>query len=120
MEGVFTLPYSEYEVINELQKKFKKSDGYSFYIPTSRQQKGIDFIFHNNKINKMLRVQVKSSRSYINKPRKLKSGRIKSVKFKYTLWFRNFINKYKKDNADYYILFGLYPVYNEKKNIKGK
>ncbi|MBL7135865.1 MAG: hypothetical protein ISS81_04625 [Candidatus Marinimicrobia bacterium] len=46
MEGVFSLPYSEYEVINQLQKKLKKSEGYSFYIPTSRQQKGIDFIIH--------------------------------------------------------------------------
>ena len=120
MEGIFTLPYSEYEVIVQLQKKFSKQEGFSFYIPTSRQQKGIDFIIHNNKKNKMMRIQVKSSRSYINTPKILKSGKVKSVKYKYNLWFNNFIDKYDKNNADYYILFGLFPVYNQDENIKSK
>ena len=42
MDAIFTLPYSEYGAINELKSKLK--GGYSYYIPTSRQQKGIDFI----------------------------------------------------------------------------
>lgn len=64
MEPVFTLPYSEHQAIEQITKKLKKSDGYSVYIPTSRQQKGVDFIVHNSKSNKFARVQVKSSRSY--------------------------------------------------------
>lgn len=120
MENIFSLPYSEYEVIVELQKKLTKKDGNAFYIPTSRQQKGIDFIIHNNKTNKLLRIQVKSSRSYIDKPKKLKSGKIKEPKFRYNLWFNNFIERYQEDNADYYILFGLYPQYKATKNIKSK
>jgi len=120
MEGVFSLPYSEYEVINQLQKKLKKSEGYSFYIPTSRQQKGIDFIIHNNKTNRYCRFQVKSSRSYIHRPKKLKSGKTTEVKYKYSLWFNNFLDRYEKDNADFYILFGLYPMYQKNKNIKSK
>ena len=30
MEGIFTLPYSEYEVINKLQKKLTKAEGNFF------------------------------------------------------------------------------------------
>ena len=120
MEGIFTLPYSEYEAINQLQKKLTKADGNSYYIPTSRQQKGIDFILHNNTTNKLLRFQVKSSRTYMHDPKKLKSGKIKEAKFQYHMWFNNFLERYEKDNADYYLLFGLYPVYNQNKNIKSK
>lgn len=73
MDAIFTLPYSEYEVIDVLRKKLK--NGASFYIPTSRQQKGIDFIIHNNKSNKYLRVQVKSSRAYVDEPREKKGNK---------------------------------------------
>jgi len=117
MEWIFTLPYSEYEVINQLQKYLKKSNGYSCYVPTSRQQKGIDFIIHNNKTNEILRIQVKGSRSFSGEPKEMKSGKIK---YKYSLRFNNFISRYEDDNADYYLLFWLYPVYDVKKNIKSK
>ncbi|MBU0459815.1 MAG: hypothetical protein KJ771_03330 [Nanoarchaeota archaeon] len=120
MEGIFTLPYSEYEAISQIQKKLKKSEGYSCYIPTSRQQKGVDFIIHSSNTNKFLRIQVKSSRSYTQKPKQLKSGKSSTVKYKNYLWFNNFIDKYEKDNADYYLLFGLFPIYNQKSNIKSK
>lgn len=115
MDAIFTLPYSEYEAINEIKKKLK--GGYSFYIPTSRQQKGIDFIIHNSKNNVFLRIQVKSSRSYVTEPgEKKRGGRI----YKNNFWFNNFFDKYKDGNADYYILFGLYPEYKVEKNIKSK
>lgn len=115
MDAIFTLPYSEYEAINVLKKKLKSSC--SFYIPTSRQQKGIDFIIHNNIKNKHLRIQVKSSRAYIDEPREKKN---KKRMYKYHLWFNNFIDRYEPGNADYYLLFGLYPEYNQFKNIKSK
>ena len=113
MDAIFTLPYSEYEVINELKNK------YSFYIPTSRQQKGIDFIIHNSVLNKSLRIQVKSSRSLINEPVK-KSNRKR--KYIYNFWFNNFIEKAKINNGivDFYLLFGLYPEYSIGNNTRGK
>jgi len=115
MDAIFSLPYSEYEVINELKKKLK--NGCSFYIPTSRQQKGIDFVIHNSESNQFLRIQVKSSRAYVDEPsERMGKKRI----YEYNLWFNNFIDKYEPGNADYYLLFGLYPQYNIKKNIKSK
>jgi len=118
MDGIFTLPYSEFEVINIIQKHFKKRDGFSVYIPASRQQKGIDFIVHNYLTNKILRFQVKSSRTYVHEAVIMKDGKIKKPKYKYHLWLNNFIEKYDKGHCDYYILFGIYPVYKNKKNIK--
>jgi hypothetical protein len=118
MDGIFNLPYSEFEVINVIQRFLKKSDGYSAYVPVSRQQKGIDFIVHNSNTNKILRFQVKSSRTYIHEAKELKKGKIKPPKYKYNLWLNNFIDKYEKGHCDYYILFGLYPVYSTEINIK--
>jgi hypothetical protein len=120
MDGIFNLPYSEFEVINVMQRLLKKSDGYSVYVPVSRQQKGIDFIVHNFNTNKLLRFQVKSSRTYIHEAKELKNGKIKRPKYKYNLWLNNFIDKCEKGRCDYYILFGLYPVYSPEKNIKDK
>lgn len=106
MEPIFTLPYSEYLVIEELGKRLKKSEGYAIYVPTSRQQKGVDFVIHNTKTNKFARVQVKGSRSY------------SSEGMNY-LWFGNFVDRYEKGNADFYMLFGLYQVFqNGKKGVR--
>ncbi|MEK7658847.1 MAG: hypothetical protein AAB352_03225 [Patescibacteria group bacterium] len=116
MEAIFTLPYSEYEVINQLKKRLNKSE-FSFYVPTSRQEKGADFILHNSESNKHLRFQVKSSRAFADEP---KISEKQKRYYKHNLWFNNFIEKCRKDNADYYILFGLYPVYQQGKNIKSK
>jgi len=118
MEGIFTLPYSEYEAMNQMKKKL--GAGNSFYIPMSRQQKGIDFIIHNDKTNKILRIQVKSSRSYQGEIKKLKSGKIKEDKYRYYLWLNNFLRKCEKGLADYYVIFGIYPIYQQDKNIKSK
>lgn len=38
----------------------------------------------------------------------------------HNFWFNNFIERYDEGNADYYIFFGLYPIYHQKKNIKSK
>lgn len=117
MEGIFSLPYSEYEVINQIQKIFKKQDGYTVLIPTSRQQKGIDFAILNLKNKKVLKGQVKSSRSYLDDNRK-NNRKNKRSKYSYSFWYNNFIEKYKEGTADLYFLLGLYPVYSNKKNIK--
>lgn len=113
MEPIITLPYSEYEVINQLQKYFKKDKGYAVYVPTSRQQKGIDFILYNIKNKKPLGFQVKGSRSYENKNCTEKG-------YRHTLWFNNFIDKHREGIADYYILHGIYPDYKPRKDTKQK
>lgn len=106
MEPIFTLPYSEHQVIEQVTKHLKKIVGYAVYVPTSRQQKGVDFVIHNTKTNKFARIQVKGSRSYTE------DG-------KHYLWYNNFVEKYEPGNADFYMLFGLYAAYENKQKIKG-
>lgn len=105
MEPIFTLPYSEHQVIEQITKMLKKTAGFAVYIPTSRQQKGVDFVIHNTNSNKFARVQVKGSRSF-------------SEKNRHYLWYTNFIAKYEPGNADFYVLFGLYSVYHNTADIK--
>jgi len=108
MEATFSLPYSEYEVAEKLSR-FLKPHGYSVYIPTSRQQKGVDLIINKNGTNKIARVQVKGSRTY------------KGVKnYEHYIWFVNFDKKYKKGDVDFYIFFCIYPQYNRKNSIDSK
>jgi hypothetical protein len=116
MEPVFSLPYSEYESIIQIHRHFKKNDGFSVCVPVSRQQKGIDFIVLNTANNKVLRFQVKASRPYIPSSSEAR----KDGAFKYTFWFNNFHDRYKPGMADVYLLFGLFPVYSVKKNIKSR
>jgi hypothetical protein len=106
VEPIFSLPYSEHQVIEQVTKILKKSNGYAVYVPTSRQQKGVDFVIHNAHTNKFARVQVKGSRSYTEEGR-------------HYLWYNNFIEKYESGNADFYMLFGLYAAYENKQKIKG-
>jgi len=109
MEGVFTLPYSEYDVINKMTTYFKKKHNFGFYVPTSRQQKGVDFLLMNHYSGKVARVQVKASRSWFN-------GN------EHFFWFNNFLERYEENTADYYILYGMYPQLKkgEKVNSKAK
>lgn len=110
MEPVFTLPYGEYSVANELGKIFKKSDGYSILIPTSRQQKGFDLVVYNSETKKAVSIQVKSSRTYNGTIPKRKSLK---QRFKHYTWFNKF--DLEEGSADFYILFGLYST-----NLEGK
>jgi hypothetical protein len=48
----------------------------------------------------------------------LSSEAKKDGAFKYTFLFNNFHDRYNIGMADVYVLFGLYQVYNVKKNIK--
>ena len=109
MEGVFILPYSEYDVINKMSRLLKKSDNYGFYVPVSRQQKGVDFIIVNHANNKTIKVQVKGSRLYID-----------NKEYPFHLWFNNFRGRYKTGDADLYILYGLYPGFVEGSKVNTK
>ena len=110
MDGTFSLPYSEYRVAETLIKLFPKKEGYALFIPVSRQQKGIDLLLYNQKSGKKLAIQVKASRAYPHDPEKSER--------QYGIWFKNFFDKCKTDNADYYIIYGLYPMH--KKTVSSK
>ena len=112
MEPIFTLPYSEFVVANELGKFFKKNKGYSISIPLSRQQKGFDIILYNQKTKKAITIQVKSSRTYAGEIPKRK---LKHERFKHYTWFNTF--HIQRGYSDYYILFGVYTKSIEKKKL---
>lgn len=114
MEPIFTLPFSEYKVATSFQKRLPKKEGFSVSIPLSRQQESIDLIIYNHRTKKTLSVQIKSSRSYEDKPPK-KPG---AKKYQHYSWFNNFAPKYKKGMADYYVLFTPYPVLIRGNGIK--
>lgn len=104
MEPVFTIPYSEYCVAIHLQHLFKPKDGYSLFIPLSRQEKGVDLLLakRQDEHTVSITIQVKASRTYSPKP--TKSGN--SKRLSYYTWFNNFdVPK----QADYIFLAGLYP-----------
>jgi hypothetical protein len=111
MEPVFAIPYSEFAVAEELCRYLKKEQGFSAYLPMSRQQKGVDFLIHLQTTNKYARFQVKASRSYEG---------FKNDPHQYNLWFNNFIEKYAEGLCDFYCLFGLYSNYAISRRITGK
>ncbi len=106
MEASFTMPYSEFEAIRQFQRFFPKA-GYGVFIPASRQQAGVDFLLLNAKKRRLLRVQLKSSRAYIqeNGPHPIR------------FWFNNFLRKYRPGAADIYAFLGVYPGYSQKRRI---
>ena len=65
MNPVLTLPFSEAAVVDELEKYFKKKEGYSILIPSSRQQRGFDLVLLNSKSKKSISLQVKGSQPCI-------------------------------------------------------
>ncbi len=102
MEPIFTLQYGEYAVADYLKKHLKNV---SVFVPTSAQEKGIDLLLYkfNKYKHKILTVQVKMSRTYINEKKEMPYG----------LWFNRFD---VSDNADWFMLVGIYC--NNKKELK--
>ena len=104
MEPIFTLPYSEYCVAIRLQDLFKANDGYSIFIPMSRQEKGVDLLLAKRQDDRTvsITIQVKTSRTYSPKP----TSSVTSNPRKYYTWFNNFD---VPTQADYIFLACLYP-----------
>ncbi len=105
MEPIFTIPYSEYRAIVLLEKYLKKDEGYSFLVPTSRQQKGFDFaiVKCTPEGSRCITVQVKGSRTYFPEEAVRKTKR---ERYKYSLWFNSFN---PPEEADLIALVGLHP-----------
>ena len=113
MEPTFTLQYPEFLVCNRLQKLCRKDEGFSLYIPLSRQEKGVDMalLHRTEKINRTITIQVKSSRTYLGVPAKRKT----TVRYKNYSWFNCFE---PSPNADFFALTVVYPTdVNQSKNI---
>ena len=103
MEPIFTIQYGEFAVADYLSKKIKNA---SVFIPTSSQEKGIDLLLYrnNNGQNETNTIQVKMSRTYFRESEK---------PYPYYLWFNRFNIQ---NNANWYILVGIYPKYNDNDN----
>ncbi len=106
MEPVFTLPYSEYRTANRLAEFFKKQDGYSVLLPSSRTEKGFDLALlkQNGVKRKVITIQVKASRTYSGKPAKWEP-------FAYRTWFQTFL---VPSETDWIFLVGMYPNSEDK------
>src|SRR5437762_1590310 len=102
MEPVFALPYSEYLAANMLSHHYKSRAGYSLFIPTSRQEKGIDLLLTKRDGNTLrcAPFQVKSSRTYSPQPAKRET----TIRYSYYTWF----NSFKVPNeAQFFLLVGI-------------
>jgi len=101
MEPVFTLPYSEFRTANRLAEFFKKQNGYSILLPSSRTEKGFDLALlkQNGGKHKLITIQVKASRTYSGKPPKHEP-------FAYRTWFQTFS---VPQETDWVFLVGMYP-----------
>ena len=104
MDPVFTIQWPEFLLVNRLQKLLPKSEGFSVFIPTSRQEKGIDLAVIRKQPNAASRVatfQVKASRTYSPEAPK----RASTKRFRFNTWFNRFE---VPDEADFFLLFGMY------------
>jgi len=106
MDPVFTLQWPELVLAERLQSRLPKSQGYSVLVPTSRQEKGIDLAIlrkQPGQKSRVVTIQVKASRTYMPDPPKRETTK----RFKYYTWFNRFE---VPETADFFMLFGLYPV----------
>jgi hypothetical protein len=105
MEPIFTLPYSEFCVAQQLARLLPASQGYSLYAPVSRQQPGVDLVIARRRGRRVhvACIQVKSSRTY-SSPRKTTRAK---MPFRYYPWFNNFDCP---PQADFFCLVALYPA----------
>jgi len=104
MEPVFTLQWPEFVVAERLQELLPRKDGYSVFIPLSRQEKGIDLVVHRRSKSgqsSVLSIQVKASKTHLPKAPKRKN----TIRYKYYTWFNRFD---VPDRSDFVILFGMY------------
>jgi hypothetical protein len=102
MDPVFTLPWTEFHLADRLRTLLAKKDGYSIFIPLSRQEKGTDLAIlrSSDSGKKFVTLQIKASRTWLAEPRKSEKRR-----FKYTMRFnRSSVPK----EADFFLFLGMY------------
>ena len=103
MDPVFTLQWPEYLLAHRLQILLPKKDGYSVFVPLSRQEKAVDLAILRKRggAHKTITIQIKSSRTYSPEPPKRQSTK----RFRFYTWFNRFE---PPTDADFIILFGMY------------
>jgi hypothetical protein len=111
MEPVFSLPYPEFCVAQQLSRLLPGTKGYSVYVPLSRQQPRVDLVVarRRGRRMRMASIQVKSSRTY---SRPTATARTKRP-FRYYTWFNNFDCPRQ---ADFFCLIALYPAVDAAQN----
>lgn len=113
MEPIFTIPYAEFRVASELEKLFPRRQGFSLFVPTSRQEAGVDLILTRRTAGQRRSVafQVKGSRPYLAGESKRKTSRL----FAYDSWFKKFV---VPKQAEWFLLIAFYPGQNGAKRGK--
>lgn len=104
MDPVFTLQWSEYVLAERLQAALPKSEGFSVWIPLSRQEKGVDLAVLRKQADgssKTVTIQVKASRTYLTDEPK----RDTTERHLFHSWFNRFT---VSQDADFFLLFGQY------------
>ena len=104
MNPVFTIQWPEFLLANRLQRLLPKSEGFSVFVPASRQEKGIDLAVIRKlpkADSQVATFQVKASRTYSREPPKRESTK----RFRFYTWFNRFL---VPDEADFFLLFGMY------------
>jgi hypothetical protein len=104
MEPIFIIPYPEFCVAQELAKLLPEKEGYSLYVPVSRQQRGIDLLiaWRGKGRSRSATIQVKSSRAY---PHRAPSARTK--------YGTRFLNFRCPPEAHFFCLVWFYPAENK-------
>src|ERR1019366_8044870 len=104
MDPVFTLQWPEFVLAHHLQQRLPKKEGYSLFVPLSRQEKGVDLAILKkvSGSHRTLTIQIKASRAYYSHtPPK----RELTKRFQFYTWFRRFE---VPEDADFILLFGMY------------
>ena len=85
MDGIYTIPYPEFCVAQQLSRLLTAKRGYSVFAPLSRQQPGVDLVLvrRARSGSKVATIQVKGSRTY-SRPKA--TARTKHPFLYYTWW----------------------------------
>jgi hypothetical protein len=105
VDPIYTVPYSEFCVAQQLSRHLPGQRGYSLYAPLSRQEPGVDLILahRGSRGTQVATIQVKASRTY---SRPTATARTKRP-FRYHTWFNTFECP---PQADFFCLVALYPA----------
>jgi len=108
MDPIFTLPYSEFVVAQQLAQLLPAKQGFSIHTPLSRQQKGVDLIVlrRRGRHSWARTIQVKSSRTYSRRPATRVNRKSDVRKFRFYTWLKTFDCP---PEADFFCLVALYP-----------
>lgn len=105
MDAIYTIPYPEFCVAQQLSRLLPGSRGYSLFAPLSRQERGVDLMLvrRRRSSTKAASIQVKASRTYSRPPATTRTKR----PFRYYTWFSTFACP---PEADFFCLIALYPA----------